>query len=560
MTRDHRPELEDLHRQLVERFTELTTDEQWLAALADARKFHRYSPTNQLLLAMQGARGHVAGYRTWQRIDDIDGNPCQVAKGEKGLSILAPLVGAVRNVDPDTGDESASKTLYGFRVVKVFHEGQLAQSPAIARPPLPELLTGENRHQHIWTAITRLLDDAGYTVELVERSPLDKWNGRTRYLDRAVEIGVELEPPQRIKTLLHEWAHIHLDHEHHTDTPQDAREVEAESVAYLIAQTIELETAGYSIPYVAGWSGGDGELVLQTAERVIDTANSMVTDLERSLNVSLEPELVSHGDQVVSLRQTRTEATGTALTSEADLRTVNTPAGFEPPSGAANLLGRLAPEDRARLIEALFEPDDHIDTVVELCADAGASAADIAGIADAYDISSDAVWRAMRSATTESDDGPQLLFDPDEIAAAFPAHHAEALASQQRHPTIRRAVSSEPEVGLDPARIFATRIAAGADGQQLADLANGLGLSTRDALIAAANGGATDDQLAHLALGNQNSRECVGGADLAAGTAAEASPPIEASTGHAALDIIRRWDLLAQAVPASSIADPEKSL
>ncbi len=163
----------------------------------------------------------------------------------------------------------------------------------------------------------------------------------------------------------------------------------------------------------------------------------------------------------------------------------------------------------------------------------------------------------MRSATIESDDGPQPLFDPDEIAAAFPDHHVEALASQQRHPSVGRAVSSEPEVGLDPARIFATRIAAGADGQQLADLANGLGLSTRDALLAAANGGANDDQLAHLAVGNHNSSGRAAGADLAAGTGTETSPPTELSTGDAALDIIRRWDLLAEGIPVPSITGPE---
>ena len=52
------------------------------------------------------------------------------------------------------------------------------------------------------------LDDAGYPVELSHRSPVETWNGRTHFDRRPRRRLDHLEPPARLKTLLHEWAHV----------------------------------------------------------------------------------------------------------------------------------------------------------------------------------------------------------------------------------------------------------------------------------------------------------------------------------------------------------------
>ena len=91
---------------LTARFTEMISSRDWLDYLAAARRFHRYSPNNQLLLALQGAQGHVASYGTWQRIPAEGGGTCQVAKGQSGLMILAPLTARTVDVDVVTGEET----------------------------------------------------------------------------------------------------------------------------------------------------------------------------------------------------------------------------------------------------------------------------------------------------------------------------------------------------------------------------------------------------------------------------------------------------------------------
>ena len=61
---------------------------------------------------------HVAGFRTWTSLGRF------VRRGEKGIFILAPMIGNKRNKDESAEQNAdakeAQRTLYGFRAVYVF--------------------------------------------------------------------------------------------------------------------------------------------------------------------------------------------------------------------------------------------------------------------------------------------------------------------------------------------------------------------------------------------------------------------------------------------------------
>jgi hypothetical protein len=62
---------------------------------------------------------HVAGYRTWTTLGRF------VRRGEKGIFILAPMVGNKRKNETDNAEQNTDaketlRTLYGFRGVYVF--------------------------------------------------------------------------------------------------------------------------------------------------------------------------------------------------------------------------------------------------------------------------------------------------------------------------------------------------------------------------------------------------------------------------------------------------------
>ena len=92
---------------------------EYLAAMA---RFRRYSWGNVMLIASQKRDAtHVAGFHAWHKLGRF------VKKGEKGILILAPMIGrkkADEAADATADAKAASAQLYGFRAVYVFDVSQ----------------------------------------------------------------------------------------------------------------------------------------------------------------------------------------------------------------------------------------------------------------------------------------------------------------------------------------------------------------------------------------------------------------------------------------------------
>lgn len=272
--------LEALHEALTESVGALTSSDAWTAWLDTAAKFHTYSFNNQMLIYIQKPDAtKVNSYKRWQELGR------QVRKGEKGLGIFAPMTRRVTKEEAD-GSETERRALIGFRIVSVFDISQTDGEP-IAEQPLPVLLDGE-APAGLWAAVEGLIQDKGYTVE---RGDCRGANGYTDPRAHKVMVRDDVTEAQAVKTLIHEMAHIYLDHV--ADMTEYAlhrgiAEVEAESVAYLISKVHGLPTDTYTLPYVAAWAGKDGtDLIRKTGERVVKTAR-LLSNLTTA-EVGLQP-------------------------------------------------------------------------------------------------------------------------------------------------------------------------------------------------------------------------------------------------------------------------------
>jgi len=434
---DHGKAVEELHNALREKLTHMSSSDDWINYLSAARTFHRYSPQNQMLLALQGAQGHVAGYRTWQRIPSTEGGTCQVAKGESGLRILAPMKGSAKTIDETTGDQVTKHFLRGFRTVKVFHQGQLVASPDIGQDAVtPTLLTGTNRWQDVFSAVKDHLEDAGYDVGFQTPTPTESWNGYTDYNAAKVRIASTLEGPQQVKTLLHEWAHVQLDHHERSlgGLTRDMREVEAESVAYLLGQTIGLDSQGYSVPYITGWSGGDPKLIEQTAMQVLETTKQLVDTLEHELGIKLTVDLNDYAlpdadTNVIELPGASAPATtppASPVPVEPEQRDL-----FPSPEPSASAIEQSDSSDKDFLRALRSELDEHqaqdlvkhiyrIDQsaqVATILADSGQTALQAARILTRFGRDVGQVNEALLTAT--GDPESPTMYPADEVAAAI---------------------------------------------------------------------------------------------------------------------------------------------
>ncbi|MCH2729115.1 hypothetical protein K3V38_14705, partial [Listeria monocytogenes] len=61
--------------------------------------------------------------------------------------------------------------------------------------------------------------------------------------------------------------------------PRGVKETEAESVAYVVAGILGLDTSAYSVGYVAGWSNCDSDTIKATAANVLRAAHTLADAL-----------------------------------------------------------------------------------------------------------------------------------------------------------------------------------------------------------------------------------------------------------------------------------------
>jgi antirestriction protein ArdC len=266
---DRAQRVRQLHEQLVEGVRALTTSEDWIRALDQASRFHRYSARNIMLIALQRPDAtRVAGFQTWKSLGR------HVCRGEKGIAILAPVTYKWTEADQETGQEHETWALRGFKVEHVFDVAQTVGEPLAE--VMPELLEGQ-APGGLWDALAAQVQAEGFTLE---RGDCGSANGTTNMTTHIVRVRADVDAAQATKTLCHELAHIRLGHSGCITQPRSRIEVEAESVAYVVMRARGARTEAYSFPYVAHWAGGDPEKVLETAELVQRAARAILEALE----------------------------------------------------------------------------------------------------------------------------------------------------------------------------------------------------------------------------------------------------------------------------------------
>ena len=273
-----------IHEQLTTAVAELARSDAWLRMLRVASRFPRYSPSNVLLIAMQDPdASNLGGIRLWNSLGR------RVRKGEKGIAILAPCLYKgpadmeIPRPPPSGGDDAKGelnqRALRGFRVVHVFDVSQTEGEPL---PEVAPWLLRGPAPQRLWESLTSLVERDSYSLE---RGDCGGANGFTRFDERLIRIRDDVEPAQAAKTLAHEVGHVRAEHEtrfmdqyRQSGACRGVAEVEAESIAFLVAASAGLDSSDYTVPYVAGWAGGDVELLKGTASRVLSVARGILDD------------------------------------------------------------------------------------------------------------------------------------------------------------------------------------------------------------------------------------------------------------------------------------------
>lgn len=239
-------------------------------------QFHQYSFGNCMLIYLQMPTATmVAGFHRWKELHRW------VKKGEKGIAILAPMVGKRKksdstDVSPATTDESPTeqKFVFGFRTVFVFDVSQTEGKE------LPEFAKLNGDPGELQSRLETVIAEHGINFSYVDS--LGGANGVS--MDGRIEVVASLPPAQKFSTTVHELAHELLHRgDRREQTDKTVRETEAEAVAYAVCRWAGIDCSTRAADYIQLYAG-DEKLLLQSLELIRDVAAKAIDALSKGAN------------------------------------------------------------------------------------------------------------------------------------------------------------------------------------------------------------------------------------------------------------------------------------
>ena len=291
-------EMNDLFRKIDDGVKAVFESEKYKEYLRVMSKFTHYSAGNCLLIAMQKPDASlVAAYGKWKSLGR------QVNRGETGIRIFAPMPYKQKSAEAADDEETEEISRIAFKAVSVF---DVSQTSGKELPEYIHDLEGEINPEQMSAVLDALRNMTGIpiTLENIEGNA----HGYYSQSEDRIVIQSGMSDAQTLKTAFHECAHKLL-HDKKSALPtmnadRNAKEIHAESVAFIVAEHFSLDTSEYSFPYIAGWSDGKPlpELhkylseIQQAARTITDAVSNALTALEQSQKEEHTAEIEEEDD------------------------------------------------------------------------------------------------------------------------------------------------------------------------------------------------------------------------------------------------------------------------
>lgn len=274
-----------LNQHLKEGVKQYLNSEHYKHYLDKMSQLNNYSSRNiQLILAQNPNAKYVTSLNKWNKEFGR-----YINKGEKALKIIAPNIHLKKDSEgnPMLDKEGKPVTYMTFQVKSVFDVSQTkGKELPKALQPVKENLSDLD-YANLYRSLKTIADNNHVQVRFEQLE-----NGRRgRYNPKNNEIVIhkDMGKAQIIKTFLHETAHSELHHSHHQQTENltySNAELQAESVAYVVASYYGMDTAEHSFGYLAKWT--DDKKALSDLETQLDIVQQEAKSLIQRMDKELE--------------------------------------------------------------------------------------------------------------------------------------------------------------------------------------------------------------------------------------------------------------------------------
>ncbi|ORJ28559.1 PBECR4 domain-containing protein [Streptococcus oralis] len=267
--------------------------EQFKSFLDTMSKFHNYSLNNIHLLKMQNPNvSHVASFNKWKT--DFERT---VKKGSKALKIWVPYqvktkISANQNElsfsSSENGMEEKEVTVTRFKLGNVF---DVSQTEGKELPKAINELTGSVKdYEDLYRAAKAVSMDNQVSISF-EEIKRERANGYYSPDENRIVISKGLKGQEQIlKTIFHEMAHSDLHrgtNAQYGDDQYRKQELQAESVAYVVANHFGFDTSSYSFGYLAIWAKDKNgfEDMVEQLQIVQKEAKSLIDRMDAKLEL-----------------------------------------------------------------------------------------------------------------------------------------------------------------------------------------------------------------------------------------------------------------------------------
>lgn len=275
-------DLKGLSAHLKEGVKDYFNSDTYKIFLQTMSKFNNYSLNNLfLIVAQKKDASAVASFNAWKKLGR------HVQKGQKALKIWAPYQVTRKDEkgQPVLDKKGQEVKDTRFRLVPVF---DVSQTEGKELPkPVYELEGTHQDYANLYRAAKETAAAKGVRLE-ISKEPMEA-HGYYSPTENKIVIRAGMSERETLSTIFHEMAHADLHNPKALEGQQLTRtnkELQAESVAYVVANHYGLDTSSYSFGYLANWSKEPDSLA--DLEAQLSIVQQEAKDLIQRLDTAFE--------------------------------------------------------------------------------------------------------------------------------------------------------------------------------------------------------------------------------------------------------------------------------
>ena len=279
-------QVKELQSKLEKGIDQIMSENGWGKWLTYQSIFHTYSFANTVLIAQQMPEAtRVAGFHTWKKAKR------QVLKGSKSIRVLAPIF-FTKMVEDENGEET-EESYRRYKAVPVFDVSQ-TDGDELPEQPFYTVSIHGDEDNGLFEALKGFSESQGCPVS-IEPYQFGSSLGFYSPTDHSITVK-NGSIARQAHVLAHEVAHSLL---HKGDAEADGRnpahlsrgikELEAESVAFILCNAWGIDPGVSSFGYIADWSGKETQKELKlSAKRIAEASKKVLKSIGTPKNPTLQ--------------------------------------------------------------------------------------------------------------------------------------------------------------------------------------------------------------------------------------------------------------------------------